>query len=462
MRRLAIAAAVLAPALALANGRAPLTNGIRFRPGDDRSLYLATTFGLLISHDDGCSFRWVCEQAVGYGGTFDPKYRIASDGTIFATTYTGLRVSRDGGCSFTTATSDAPAGSPGRIAESWIDGIDIAPSGDIWVATSDSGRPNNIYRSTDNGRTFAPTGLASPAVWWKSIAVAPSRSERVYATGYQVAGMLPDGGQSPPTTHLEVSDDTGAHWAQAALTGLSFGAMPLVYVLGVDPANPDVVMLSSSLANGPGDRLYRTTDGGASWTDVLDTPSPIVDLAFEPGGTVTVATLAAAAFRSTDRGASFAPLVGAPQLSCIGRRGDGAVFGCGANWAPDEKALARSTDGATWSKAFRFVEIAGPLDCPAGTGEHDTCAGMWPAMQQQFGATGPADPSCRASTSPSPPIDAGTSPPAPLPKKTGCDAGAAGGIAGVAGLAALGLAAALRRRRGRRPGRRAPGSARTL
>ena len=104
-----LVAVVLAPAVALADGRAPLTNGVHFQPGDDRSIYVATTFGLLISHDDGCSFRWVCEQNIGYAGTFDPRYRIASDGAIFATTFTGLRVSRDGGCSFTTATSEAPA-----------------------------------------------------------------------------------------------------------------------------------------------------------------------------------------------------------------------------------------------------------------------------------------------------------------------------------------------------------------
>src|SRR5439155_24446940 len=86
----------LAAAPAFANGRAPLTNGINFKAGDDQSIYLSTTFGLLVSHDDGCTFRWVCEQSLGYGGQWDPKYAIASDGTIFATTFEGLRVSRDG------------------------------------------------------------------------------------------------------------------------------------------------------------------------------------------------------------------------------------------------------------------------------------------------------------------------------------------------------------------------------
>ena len=55
-----VAAAVATSGIASANGRAPLTNGVTFRPGDPHSLYVRSTFGLLVSHDDGCSFRWVC------------------------------------------------------------------------------------------------------------------------------------------------------------------------------------------------------------------------------------------------------------------------------------------------------------------------------------------------------------------------------------------------------------------
>jgi len=441
MRRLAALIAALVPALALGNGRPPLTNGIHFQPGDSRSLYVATTFGLLISHDDGCSFRWVCEQNIGYSGTFDPKYRIAQDGTIFATTFSGLRVSRNGGCSFTTATAEAPAGDPGRIADTWIDAIDIAPTGDVWVATADNGKPNDIYRSTDNARTFQPTGLSSPSIWWKSVAVAPSRAQRIYATGYQVAGTLPDGGQSPPTTHLEISDDTGAHWHASPLTGVQFGAMPQLFVIGVEPTNPDIVFVASSLANASGDRLYRSIDGGATFTEVLATTASIIDFAIERSGAMLVATFGGAgSYRSVDHGASFAPLTGAPQLACVGERGDGAVFGCGANWEPDFKAVAKTTDGATWNQLFRFVELAGPLDCPAGTEEQRTCAAQWPAVQQQFGTTGPT--ACNAPLSDDAP---------PPPRRSGgcCDAGASGGgeLGAIAMLAALCGAATLRRRR---------------
>src|SRR5262245_31828515 len=187
-----------------ANGRPPVSNGIYFRPQDARSIYVRSTFGLLVSFDEGCSFRWVCEQAIGYGGQFDPKYAVATDGTIFATTFTGLRVSRDGGCTWATATSEKPAGDPGRIAGIWVDALDIAPNDQVWVATAESGRPNNVYRSTDGGQTFEPRNLLSQMIWWKSVQVAPTNAQRVYVTGYQVA--------SPTSAHFLRSDDAGGQW----------------------------------------------------------------------------------------------------------------------------------------------------------------------------------------------------------------------------------------------------------
>ena len=103
-------------------------------------------------------------------------------------------------------------------------------------------------------------------------------------------------------------------------------------------------------------------------------------------------------FESTNGGTSFAPLASAPQLACLAQRPDGTLLGCGANWEPDYKAVARSIDsGATWEKVWRFVEIAGAVSCPAGTVEHDTCdTTLWDCptcmtdLKRQFGAKGPS------------------------------------------------------------------------
>lgn len=438
--RYALAALLLSTATASANGRAPATNGVFFAPSDPHAIWVRTTFGLLVSHDDGCTFNWLCEQNVGYGGQFDPKYAIATDGAIFASTFTGLRVSRDGGCTFTTATADKPAGDPGRIADLWIDALEIGPSGEVWAATAESGKPNDVYRSTDNGVTFAPTGMQSPTIWWKSVRVAPSDATRVYITGYQVAGTLADGGQMPPTAHFVVSTDDGAHWTESALAGVAYGSTPLVNVLGVQPDAPDHALVVSLGANPPsGDLLYRTTDGGTTFTQVLSTTDPIRDVVYRDAATVVVATQAGGSFSSADGGATFAPMTNPPQLACLGQKA-GVLYGCGANWDPDHKAVARSADATTWDKVFRFVELAGPLACPAGTPEHDVCAPLWPALQQQFGATGST-----CGVAPGDPVPDTT----PAVKRSGCCDAGEGAPIGLAWAFAVGLALARPRRRRR-------------
>ena len=411
-----------------------MTNGVYLRQDAPQSLYVRSTFGLLISHDDGCSFRWVCEQNIGYGGTFDPHYEIADDGTIFATTFTGLRVSRDGGCSFTTATAELPVGAPGRIADVWIDAIDIGPTGEVWVATADSGKPNDIYRSTDNGVTFESRGMLSSTIWWKSLLVAPADPMHVYASGYEVAG-------STPTAYVYATTDGGTSWTPGSLAGVELAATPVVRWVAVDPDEPAHAYLLSGGANGTvGDRLYRTTDGGQTFSQVLATTEPVANVVITESSTVLVAAGREGAFRSTDGGATFAPIPSAPQLGCLAQRSDGSFVGCAPNWDPDFMAVGVSDDATQWQKLFRFIELTGPVECPAGTMGREVCdEQMWPTLQAQFGATG--------GTCNSPQVD-GPDPMPPPPPAGCCDAGGSS-VVGVGLLAAL-VALVLGRRSPRR------------
>ncbi len=422
MRRLVLAS-LLAAGVAHANGRSPQTIGIYPKPGEPQTLYLQTTFGLLSTTDEGCTFRWMCEQSIGYGGTWDPYYAIGSDGTIFATTFEGLRISRDGGCTFETATASLPMNDPNRIADIWIDALDIGPTGEIWVGTAETGHTNDVFVSLDNGMTFTSRGMLSPEIWWKSVKIAPSNPSIVYITGYQVAGT--------PQAYAYRTENGGMDWTPSPLTGVMYASTPVIRIKAVDPTNPDIVYMASEGANPPsGDRLYRSTDGGQTWTEVLATTSTIHDVVIRDAQHVIIATqikttssiMGGTAYQSSDGGMTFAPLDGAPQLACVAKRADGTLFGCGANWDPDFKAVARSTDGgATWDKVWRFVEIAGAVQCGEGTIQHDTCdVALWDCpscqtdLKRQFGAKGP---SCGA---------AGADPAVPPKKPPGggcCDAG---------------------------------------
>ena len=85
--------------VASANGRDPYSSTIHWQRGAEQNIAAGMTFGLVLSHDGGATWQWMCEKAIGYGGMYDPDYEYTSSGAMFATTFDGLKVMRDG-CTF--------------------------------------------------------------------------------------------------------------------------------------------------------------------------------------------------------------------------------------------------------------------------------------------------------------------------------------------------------------------------
>jgi hypothetical protein len=262
--------------------------------------------------------------------------------------------------------------------------------------------------------------------------VAPGDPARVYAIG--------DG----PSPQLERHDAAG--WTALPLTGVVLATSPSVSVAAVDPTNRDVVYLVST-GGGPTDHLYRSSDGGVTFADVLSPPTGwIRNVLVRDAQTMFVTTMEPAgsfgiggpAYVSTTGGVSFAPAVGAPQLSYLGVAPDGALVGCASNWDPDFMAVTRSADGGnTWSKVFRFVELAGALACPP---DQVTCEQTADNLLGGFGATGPV---CGAHS-----VDAGMPVENPAPPTPGgcCDAAGSQNLPWAFGLVAW-VAVGCRRRR---------------
>lgn len=425
MRWVAALLIVAGVARAHADGGPPMTLQIQFAADDPHSLYVMSTYGLMISHDGGCTFEWVCEPNVGYGGVYIPKIQVAHDGTIFATTNQGLRVSRDGGCSFMTATSSLPVGS--------IHGLDIGPTGDVWATTAQGATTNDVFVSADNGETFTPSGLASSTVYWHSVAVAPGDPTRVYASGFEIGG----------TVQLRRRD--GDSWVDLPVTDFALDSPGRLVIAAVAPHDPDVLYVVSEGARTPsGDKLYRSDDGGMTFAEVYSIEGLIRDVVVRDPQTVIVTAMVRVGITfvggppavSTDGGRSFAPLANAPTLACLTVAPDGALVGCGANWEPDMMAVTRF-DGSAWTKVWRFVELTGPLSCAAGTGGHESCDPLWPGLDGILVTSGP---SCGAHVR-----DDGIAdmPPDMPPVETCCSAGSQP----TTGVWALAVAWWLRRRR---------------
>ncbi|HUH01798.1 MAG TPA: MYXO-CTERM sorting domain-containing protein [Kofleriaceae bacterium] len=384
LRRLIGVAGVLALSVAAtgpahANGRFPASVHVDHAPGSSTNIIMAATFGLLISNDDGASFKWICENAIGYSGIYDPDYALEADGTIWATTFEGLRVTRDGGCNWTTI------GAP--LTDHFIGDVEVAPDGTIWAATSTGGATNDLYKSTD-GISFAPAGLSDGMAWWRRVRIAPTDSTRIYVSGFQPSQPAGDA-MTPPEALAYGSTNGGQSWVEISLTGVVFGSVPQFDLLAVAPDDPNTVFAVAVGGNVPlGDSLYVSRNGGLSWEHLLDINDSI--LAFLVIGTgpnyeLHVGTINDGNRISTNGGQSWTTQ-SEPRQSCISQRSDGTYFSCGANWEPDFFALGRSTDGVSWEKVVRFSEIAGPVSCDPGTVQFDDCESLvWPMIVQMFG-----------------------------------------------------------------------------
>jgi hypothetical protein len=437
-----IAAAAAAPRAAEANGRVPQSIKLRFRPGSTTDIFLGVTFGLMVSNDNAQTWRWICESAVGFSGTFDPDYEYSPSGAIFASTFDGLRYTRDG-CNW--------SGVPAPLGTWLVTTVAIGPDGAIYAAAADPILGSGIFKSTDDGVSFQPTGsLGRPVDWFDTMEVAPSDPQRIYVTGYKLNG------QDPRVRLMFRSDDGGATWEELPTTAFVGIDISSLQIMAIDPIDPDIVFVNLAYsARTLEHTLFRTATGGhppmgggSPWTSVLRVPAIITAAVVRASGDVWVTTPTQGMHRSTDGGAVFTQVSGLTyEAMCLQERpGEAALWLCATDLPPDMMALGRSTTGeaGTWEPKMRFRDIAGPVRCQPGNNQHDDCeVNLWCGMKSQLGATTeeiecPEEPVDAA-------IDSPTTPP-PDDPKTCC--GANGRPPGLEiGLGAVALLLLLRRRR---------------
>jgi hypothetical protein len=391
-----------------ANGRMPASFKIRFRPGSQTDILAGVTFGLMLSRDDGTTWRWICESAVGFEGTFDPDYEFAPDGTIWATTFSGLRYTRDG-CQWSAV--GAPLG--GGL----VTAVKVADDGTVYAGFADPVEGSAFYKSTDNGTTFAPAGtLTQTFDWFTSIETAPSAQQNLYVAGYKFQGT------NPPLNILMRSANGGASWETLPVSAFAVTDVSELQIAAVSPTDPEQVFVRVTLTRSTiGEALYRTDNwtrplgmGGPTWTKVLDLPDYITGTAVRQNGEVFVSTVTSGLQKSTDGGMTFTavPDVSFEGQCLIARPSDQSLWMCANNLPPNLMAVGRSPDGATWMSKLQYRDIDGPVRCDPGTTQFDDCQStQWCVVAETHGAETDGI-SCAA--------DAGVDGPGGPPPKEGC------------------------------------------
>ena len=159
-----------------------------------------------------------------------------------------------------------------------IGAIAIAPSDPrtIYVGTGESDirgdviTGDGVFRSDDAGKTWRSCGLADTHTI-SALVVDPADANVVYAAsmGHVFA--------SNPARGVFKSTDGGKTWSKILYVDAKTGAIDLV----MDPKDPSILYAAMWQAyrkpwtlqdGGPGSGLYKTTDGGAHWTEISRNP----------------------------------------------------------------------------------------------------------------------------------------------------------------------------------------------
>jgi photosystem II stability/assembly factor-like uncharacterized protein len=164
--------------------------------------------------------------------------------------------------------------------------IDPATPATLYAGTASHG----VFKSTNSGGTWAAVnmGLGSPYI--DALAIDPSTPTTLYA------GTL--------GPQVFKSTDSGARWAGTGAGPNDYWGYGSAYAVAINPATPATLYARTDYG------LFRSTDGGVSWTDIRSYLTSIVlSLAVDPVNPATLyaGTSVGGVIQSTNGGETWTP-----------------------------------------------------------------------------------------------------------------------------------------------------------
>jgi len=243
---------------------------------DTETIYVAAASGgVFKSPDRGVSWEQIFEnpytQSTGdmaiaktdknviYLGTGEPNI---GQGSL---TYDGYGVfkSTDAGATWSPSGLEN-AGGIGRVEvdPTNADRVFVAASGNVFTTNPDRG----VYRTEDGGVTWENVLFISDSTGCIDLCIDPSNPDIIYAAFWERYRYHDRRAYGGPNTGLWKSIDGGENWTELT-TGLPSGSMGRIGI-DISQSEPNVLYASYANTDGSFNDVYKTTDGGDSWTDL--------------------------------------------------------------------------------------------------------------------------------------------------------------------------------------------------
>src|SRR5229473_2111041 len=337
----------------LANGAFPDEFSIHFPPDAPHRILIGANFGLLVSEDDGATWRYACEPWVvaesnaALASANVIFYQVAADGVLLADA-ANLTRSTDVACTWPTSTGSIT----GQVITDFFPDPNDATFVVAEIAVSTG---SYIIASHDGGKTFDAPHLYDTPDLLTGIEIARSKAGVVYATS------VPS--NSGGTAKFLASTNSGAvgTWTATELR-IPPGTQPRI--LAVDPLDEKKVYLR--LLMGLSDAMAVTLDGGQTFKTVLNINGQFSSFLRAGDGAIYAGTMDSKLYvrpgSATDPTAFTSHH--APHLRCLGQRpGTIRIYAC-ADMTLDGFSLGSSDDnGATFQPVMSFTQLLGPLTC---------------------------------------------------------------------------------------------------
>ena len=267
-----------------------------------------------------------------------------------------------------------PAVAGGRIADIAVHPTDRS----TWYVAVGSG---GLWKTTNAGTTWTPVFDDQPSYSIGTVALDPTSPDIVWVgTGENVSGRHVAWG-----TGIYKSLDGGRTWSHMGLPSSEHVGRILIH-----PADGNTVLVAAEgpLWSGGGQRgVFRTRDGGTTWTQVLDIDenTGVTDLEFDPSNPDVVYAAAyqrrrhiwglmsggeqSGIYKSTDGGETWREITTGLPRGPMGKIGlavtpaDPDLVYATIEAPADQRGFYRSTDkGESWTKRNSYIS--------GGTGPH--------------------------------------------------------------------------------------------